>query len=296
MDSYFLALRQQLKEKFRARLRKETGPGAALAGGKDNAAPADNYGSFFGPSEIVFADRVIQETKSWLENPNFERRRKFKNVGRKKSAEASKMAEEVLQKMDRRKKVQCLKDGRDYSFLSSDCEIPVPGKKPNKSRPPEKIQEVQAIKKNSQNRQGFSFLSSACEIPMPGKKPNINSRPPEKVQGVQAIKKPSETGMKNSRPEKDSQVSTDSKKPSEKKMKSLISKKPHRETPRSKADGGREHWISHRLITKRKKTVLMQLALSEKCLDMIPQSFVMMKRMWRWRLLLMIFRRKKGAV
>ncbi|KAL2249006.1 uncharacterized protein LOC105167192 [Sesamum indicum] len=233
MDSYCLALRQQLKEKFRARLRKETGPGAAVAGGKDNAAPADNYGSFFGPSEIVFADRVIQETMSWLENPNFERGRKFKNVGRKKSAEASKIPEEVLQKMARRKKVQCLKDGRDYSFLSSDCEIPVPVKKPNKSGPPEKIQGVQAIKKNSQNRQGFSFLSSDCEIPIP---PNINSRQPEKIQGVEAIKKPSETGRKNSRPEKDSQVPKYSKKPSEKKMKSLISKKP-RETPCSKAEG-----------------------------------------------------------
>ncbi|KAK4436417.1 hypothetical protein Salat_0805400 [Sesamum alatum] len=244
MDNHCLALRQQLKEKFRARLRKETGPGAAVtgAGGKDiNAAPADNYGSFFGPSEIVFADRVIQETKSWLENPSFDQRgRKFKNVAeRKKSAEASKIAEAVLQKMGTRKEVQRLKDNRDYSFLSSECEIPVPGEKSNKSGPPEKIQGVQVIKKGSQNRQGSSFLSSDCETPMPGKKPNVNSKPPAKIQGVhQVIKKPSETGIKNSRPKKDSQVSRDSKKPLEKKMKPLISKKSHqKENPRPEADG-----------------------------------------------------------
>ncbi|KAL0403015.1 UNVERIFIED_CONTAM: hypothetical protein Sradi_1942300 [Sesamum radiatum] len=291
MDSHCLALRQQLKEKVRARLRKETGPGAAVAGGRDNAAPADNYGSFFGPSEIVFADRVNQETKFWLEN--FERGRKFKN-GRKKSTEASKIAGAVLQETDRRKKLQCLKDSRDYSFLSSDCEIPVPGEKPNKSPPPEKIQGVQTIKKNPQNRQGFSFSSSYCEIPMPGKKPNINSRRPEKIQGVQAIKKPSETGMKNSRPEKDSQVSRDSKKPSEKKKKSPISKKPHWETPPSKADGRKRKLYQPQADQEEEE--VNAISIIREMFGYDPQSFMMMKRIWTWRLLLMIFRRKKGAV
>ncbi|XP_019189393.1 PREDICTED: uncharacterized protein LOC109183786 [Ipomoea nil] len=59
-----LELRQKLKERFRKKMKKELGSGSA------SSCRSDNFGSFFGPSQPVIAERVIQEMKSLLENPD----------------------------------------------------------------------------------------------------------------------------------------------------------------------------------------------------------------------------------
>ncbi|KAG8390200.1 hypothetical protein BUALT_Bualt01G0058800 [Buddleja alternifolia] len=107
-----LALRQKLKEKYRARLRKEAGGGAVIPARKENA---DNYGNFFGPSEIGFADRVVQELKLWSGNPTLADKI-FKTDG-------DYDLEISLKSMEKREKVEWLKESRDYSFLSSENEI-----------------------------------------------------------------------------------------------------------------------------------------------------------------------------
>ncbi|KAI3470996.1 hypothetical protein Pfo_027659 [Paulownia fortunei] len=224
-----LAVRQQLKEAFRARLRKETG--SAVATGKENAAPADNYGRFFGTSEIVFSDRVIQETQTWSENPKSavkELERKLKNDGdKKKTAAGSMAAKTIMNAMNRRRKVQWLKDTRDYSFLSSDCEIPVPGNKDKNSRPPEMMKE-----KGS------------------------------KIQGLKVIKRDSETRMKNSRAKKE-QASRNSKKPLEPRRKIMHSSKEKLTVPKPQSNKS-SHQKNPCLVADGRKRKLEQRAAEEK--------------------------------
>ncbi|KAG6401078.1 hypothetical protein SASPL_137923 [Salvia splendens] len=66
----YLALRQRLKESIRKQMKKDTGTANPGSRDKVNSSRRDNYGSFFGPSQPVIAQRVIQESKSLLENPD----------------------------------------------------------------------------------------------------------------------------------------------------------------------------------------------------------------------------------
>ncbi|XP_009630124.1 uncharacterized protein LOC107829979 isoform X2 [Nicotiana tabacum] len=106
----YLELRQRLKEDIRKQRKKELGSVNGRSTEIKKALPRDNYGSFFGPSQPVIAQRVIQESKSLLENPN--------------------LAAKVLKSNHALKtKVQMLKNTRDYSFLlSDDAELPAPSK------------------------------------------------------------------------------------------------------------------------------------------------------------------------
>ncbi|KAI3730473.1 hypothetical protein L1987_61643 [Smallanthus sonchifolius] len=141
----YLELRQRLKETIRKKMKKD--PSSNLAGSREkkNKMPYDNFGSFFGPSQPVIAQRVIQESKSLLENPHLaERITKAKNVNNSGSSTPAVSKPRPNGQQPRRvdnsakpkAKIQMLKNTRDYSFLlSDDAELPVPPKNPPKSVP-----------------------------------------------------------------------------------------------------------------------------------------------------------------
>ncbi|CAE6002932.1 unnamed protein product [Arabidopsis arenosa] len=131
----YLELRQKLKES----IRKNMGKGSANAQSSQERRrklPYNDFGSFFGPSRPVISSRVIQESKSLLENEI--RTAKMSNSSQTKkrpvstSGSGSKnVSQEKRPKVvnEVRRKVETLKDTRDYSFLfSDDAELPVPKK------------------------------------------------------------------------------------------------------------------------------------------------------------------------
>ncbi|KAF5777489.1 putative chromatin SPT2 [Helianthus annuus] len=145
----YLELRQKLKESIRKKMKKDPGSGIGNSLQKKSKMPYDNFGSFFGPSQPVIAQRVIQESKSLLENPHLaERISKAKTVQNKGGSSTTVVSKprpngqqpQRVNNMARPKaKIQMLKNTRDYSFLlSDDAELPVPQKIPPKSVPPPK--------------------------------------------------------------------------------------------------------------------------------------------------------------
>ncbi|CAL5372640.1 unnamed protein product [Camellia sinensis] len=111
---------------------------------KKKKLPYDNYGSFFGPSQPVIAQRVIQESKSLLENHHLAPKVSKSNhdVEKSKSLASTTAGSKTQARYHHPKvvnqlktKVQKLKDTRDYSFLlSDDAELPAPTKDPPKAR------------------------------------------------------------------------------------------------------------------------------------------------------------------
>ncbi|KAI7738676.1 hypothetical protein M8C21_006853 [Ambrosia artemisiifolia] len=145
----YLELRQKLKESIRKKMKKDPSSGSGNSREKKNKMPYDNFGSFFGPSQPVIAQRVIQESKSLLENPHLaERISKAKNVQNKGGSSTTVVSKprpnghhpQKVNNLARPKaKIQMLKNTRDYSFLlSDDAELPVPQKNPPRSVPPPK--------------------------------------------------------------------------------------------------------------------------------------------------------------
>ncbi|KAK9059969.1 hypothetical protein SSX86_020673 [Deinandra increscens subsp. villosa] len=140
----YLELRQKLKESIRRKMKKDPSSNLASAQDKKNKMPYDNFGSFFGPSQPVIAQRVIQESKSLLENPHLaERVSKAKNVQNKGGSSTPVVSKprpngqrplKVNNSARPKAKIQMLKNTRDYSFLlSDDAELPIPQKNPPKS-------------------------------------------------------------------------------------------------------------------------------------------------------------------
>ncbi|XP_051150673.1 protein spt2-like isoform X2 [Andrographis paniculata] len=134
----YLALRQKLKESIRKQMKKEAGVTNASYRDKTSTLRKDNYGSFFGPSQPVIAQRVIQESRSLLENPDLAAKITKSHTTKKKSSGSAAYAPSKPQSNSRptvvngvKKKVQMLKDTRDYSFLlSEDADFPAPSKNP----------------------------------------------------------------------------------------------------------------------------------------------------------------------
>ncbi|KAK9063818.1 hypothetical protein SSX86_017690 [Deinandra increscens subsp. villosa] len=138
----YLELRQKLKERIRKKMKKDPSSDLSSSREKKNKMPYDNFGSFFGPSQPVIAQRVIQESKSLLENPHLaERFSKSKNVNKSGSstpaaAKPRPSGQQPPRKARPKAKIQMLKNTRDYSFLlSDDAELPIPPKNPPKSVP-----------------------------------------------------------------------------------------------------------------------------------------------------------------
>ncbi|KAL1539487.1 starch synthase [Salvia divinorum] len=133
----YLALRQRLKESIRKQMKKDTGTVNPCSRDKVNSSRKDNYGSFFGPSQPVIAQRVIQESKSLLENPDLASRICRTSHKEKKSYVSAPVS--LKSQVNRppsvktvlKEKVEMLKNTRDYSFLlSEDAEVPVSSKVP----------------------------------------------------------------------------------------------------------------------------------------------------------------------
>ncbi|KAJ7953468.1 protein SPT2-like [Quillaja saponaria] len=134
----YLELRQRLKESIRKQMKKEKG--SAYSNSSKKKLPYDNYGSFFGPSQPVIAQRVIQESKSLLETQHLASRvSNSHHVNKNKTTNGASRpsAINLLPKIrNEQTKVQKLKDTRDYSFLlSDDAELPAP----RKELPPRKV-------------------------------------------------------------------------------------------------------------------------------------------------------------
>ncbi|XP_010429202.1 PREDICTED: protein SPT2 homolog [Camelina sativa] len=129
----YLELREKLKETMRKNLRKGSA-NAQSSQERRRKLPYNDFGSFFGPSQPVISSRVIQESKSLLENEL--RTAKMSNSSQTKKRPVSGSGTKNVSQEKRpkvvnevRRKVETLKDTRDYSFLfSDDAELPVPKK------------------------------------------------------------------------------------------------------------------------------------------------------------------------
>ncbi|CAI0430818.1 unnamed protein product [Linum tenue] len=134
----YLNYRELKKAQIRKKMQKEYG--AAAAGSQDNKRKPyleSSFGSFFGPSQPVIAQRVIQESKSLLENPHLAMKvinsqRNEKRSSSTATASTNGVTERMSKmKIEQQTKAQKLKDTRDYSFLlSDDAAVPVPAKDP----------------------------------------------------------------------------------------------------------------------------------------------------------------------
>ncbi|RAL54392.1 hypothetical protein DM860_001520 [Cuscuta australis] len=65
----YLELRKRLKEEIRNKMKRESGTASSSRNIKGSSSK-DNFGSFFGPSQPFIAQRVIEESKALLENPD----------------------------------------------------------------------------------------------------------------------------------------------------------------------------------------------------------------------------------
>ncbi|XP_021852321.1 uncharacterized protein [Spinacia oleracea] len=134
----YLETRERLKAKHRSNLRRENGKNGVNV----NHTKLMNYGSFFGPSKPVIADRVIQERKSLLEtrhltpkvstSQNDVRIFNVKRVSiQSNTTSKNGLSNNKPRPIQVKSKAQILKQTRDYSFLLSDeAEIPKPVKDP----------------------------------------------------------------------------------------------------------------------------------------------------------------------
>ncbi|XP_073057952.1 uncharacterized protein [Primulina eburnea] len=145
----YLELRNRLKESIRKQMKKEMGTANSGSRDKANTYRKDNYGSFFGPSQPVIAQRVIQESKSLLENPNLAARIAKPKYDNNKSSVTTNVRSKHQASLKTKvttglkKKVEMLKNTRDYSFLlSEDSEVPMPVKSPPSRNVPAPKSEV----------------------------------------------------------------------------------------------------------------------------------------------------------
>ncbi|XP_047315568.1 protein spt2 isoform X2 [Impatiens glandulifera] len=136
----YLELRQRLKESIRKQMKKGSGSTSSNSREKNKAATYDNYGSFFGPSQPVIAQRVIQESKSFLESHNQVGNDPKPKIQKSKTASSSNGRPRPPQGSIRppklvnqqKMKVETLKHTRDYSFLlSDDAQLPVASREPH---------------------------------------------------------------------------------------------------------------------------------------------------------------------
>ncbi|MED6107988.1 hypothetical protein PIB30_019215 [Stylosanthes scabra] len=189
----YLELRQKLKESIRKQMKREgsgTGSSASHTDSTDhrksNKLPYDNYGSFFGPAQPVIAQRVIQESKSLLENQHLAPKKKNPN---KVSNGSSKPISKNLppKHTETTVKAQSLKNTRDYSFLlSDDAELPAP----SKATQPQKVSV-----RNSEGRP--AQVSGRSKQPLSNGGKHVQGRREEPKQGSMTSCLPPKSGPNN---------------------------------------------------------------------------------------------------
>ncbi|XP_022894656.1 protein SPT2 homolog isoform X2 [Olea europaea var. sylvestris] len=174
-------------------MKKESGTANPSSRDQSSAVRKDNYGSFFGPSQPVIAPRVIQESKSLLENPILAARISKPNHSmraNKSSASASMASKPGAGHPPRvtngaKSKVEMLKNTRDYSFLlSDDTEVPAPSKNPpprNASAPSSEARSAQLPLRRKQpvkdsGKKAFSSHPERKPMPAGGQpRPKVGS-------------------------------------------------------------------------------------------------------------------------
>ncbi|KAK4263016.1 hypothetical protein QN277_028497 [Acacia crassicarpa] len=159
----YLELRQKLKESIRKQMKKESSASHASSSERKKKLPYDNYGSFFGPSQPVIAQRVIQESKSLLENQHLASRLSNplhinKNKNKVSNGGSKSAVHNPLPKVSEVKlKAQKIKDTRDYSFLlSDDAEIPAPKKEPPPRNMSVRSSEARSAQVQEKSKQSLS--------------------------------------------------------------------------------------------------------------------------------------------
>ncbi|RZC81106.1 hypothetical protein C5167_043696 [Papaver somniferum] len=130
----YLKVRQELKEAMRRKMKK----GNDSVTGNSQEREKRNYGSFFGPSQPAIARRVIEESKSLLENMHLAAKvskphhslQSQKNPAVAKATPKPGAGEQPVTVVSMEKqKARILKEARDYKFLfSEDAELPAPAK------------------------------------------------------------------------------------------------------------------------------------------------------------------------
>lgn len=183
----FLKLREQLKDRFRRNLKKESAKvlGHTSRSQDRRTAANDKFGSFFGPSQPAIAQRVIEESRSIRETQHITAKLQSSSSNKKISTSISSgmktdrqyQRPKVVNEIKR--KAQTLKDMRDYSFLQSDdADMPVPEKEHSAPRRTTDVRLAQASLKNKlpvskPERQSVishhSRNSTAANRPMPAK-------------------------------------------------------------------------------------------------------------------------------
>ncbi|CAN6232768.1 unnamed protein product [Urochloa humidicola] len=158
-----LSLRERLKEEIRRK-------NAAMAAGTCKARcsssvnqtmmpPAkDGYGTFFGPSKPVLARRVIDEGCSSImkERQNVPSRKGSQFVSKVQSGAAKNLQKPKLVSEEKRK-VDALRENRDYSSLfSDDADIPQPTKAQTDNRQPLLVPKSESHVRGPMNTPGTS--------------------------------------------------------------------------------------------------------------------------------------------
>ncbi|KAJ6850312.1 hepatoma-derived growth factor-related protein 2 [Iris pallida] len=189
----FLSLREQIKEKIRQKLKKQS----ATAFGRQSQVNKktmtnDKFGSFFGPSQPVIASRVLDERRSILETNHTVSRIPSSTSGSIKgpastTSEKKAHAQQVKVISEVKRKAQTLKDMRDYSFLlSDDADFPVSDKEQQQQ------QQQPAVRKPAPNSDGRSAQASLKVKPPMGKHmparpvPNGHKMKPSFVKNLQS--------------------------------------------------------------------------------------------------------------
>ncbi|XP_066343521.1 uncharacterized protein [Miscanthus floridulus] len=131
----------ELRERLKEQIRRKAKAAAACTTGRSSSSQMpqarDKFGSFFGPSKPVISRRVIEERKSLKELHSTiarEPRPSGKDIPSSSKVQSKGNGHQHKQKIVNqvKRKVEALKDNRDYSFLlSDDADLsPSPKEKP----------------------------------------------------------------------------------------------------------------------------------------------------------------------
>ncbi|THU45055.1 hypothetical protein C4D60_Mb02t13840 [Musa balbisiana] len=172
----FLKLREQLKARFRQKLKKQSaGALGRLSQTQDKRTETnDRFGSFFGPSQPSIAPRVIEESRSFRETKHImtnysssstNKRDPTSSVPRTSADHQNHQRPKIVNQI--KNKAQTLKDMRDYSFLlSDDADLPTAKEQP---KPRSASSATSGMHKPLDGRMAQSSLKSKVPTGKPAK-------------------------------------------------------------------------------------------------------------------------------
>ncbi|XP_078429801.1 uncharacterized protein LOC144701875 [Wolffia australiana] len=210
----FLKLRQKLKEKIRQKYKKENAValGTSPSSVKKDKTPSNaQFGSFFGPSQRVIATRVIEESKAIRETDRHVARRQPSSAPTARQSSSNSEGKHIPRERPRpvinevQKKVQTLKETRDYSFLlSDDSDLPAPSTAPPKAAASSALPRRGSGQQQQHHHQRVERQAKKSEPPpraapgnrqaQPGVEPKI--APPKVIGKAVAATRPAAPAMK----------------------------------------------------------------------------------------------------